>query len=104
MFRPVSQKNKSTISCPLPNPGSSLVSLYPFFFLSLSLCLSVRLPLCFSVSPASSIPSNIFNLRGEVMHAGGGYVAWWLISRFVAFRSKDRGFESISSRHIWSLG
>src|SRR6218665_3686994 len=79
------------------------VSYLSTLFLSLSFSLFVCPPASLFLC-LSSIPSNIFNLRGEVMHAGEGYVAWWLISRFVAFRSKDRGFESISSRHIWSLG
>src|SRR6218665_1259695 len=26
--------------------------------------------------------------------------AWWLIGRFVAFRSKGRGFESRCNRHV----
>ena len=29
--------------------------------------------------------------------------AWWLIGRFIAFRSKGRGFESRSSRHVGTL-
>jgi len=29
---------------------------------------------------------------------------WWLISRVDAFRPKSRGFESLSSRHVGTLG
>ena len=31
-------------------------------------------------------------------------LVWWLIGRFDAYRPKGRGFESLSSRHVESLG
>src|SRR6218665_2987965 len=30
--------------------------------------------------------------------------SWWLIGRFNAFRPKDRGFDSRSSRHLGTFG
>src|SRR6218665_1058656 len=52
--------------------------------------------------------SQCLRFRGASLHRISSFfprtcAAWWLIGRFVAFRPKDRGFGSNSSRHVETL-